>query len=91
MLTAAGYSALRIVPRGLVIFRQRCSPPGAQGISPTRIGNRAAKTPARVTVDFRPLFELAPRHVLLMKLEAGAWVRAALFSADSAQQVFVPG
>ena len=52
---------------------------------------RCAKTPARVTVDLRPLFELAPRHVLLMKLEAGAWVRAALFSADSAQQVFVPG
>ncbi|MEQ1686369.1 MAG: hypothetical protein ABL916_22190 [Burkholderiaceae bacterium] len=51
---------------------------------------RCAKTPARVTVDLRPLFELAPRHVLLMKLEAGAWVRAALFSADSAQQVFVP-
>lgn len=50
-----------------------------------------AKTPSRVTVDLRPLFELAPRHVLLMKLEAGAWVRAALFSADSAQQVFVPG
>lgn len=52
---------------------------------------RCAKTPARVTVDLRALFELAPKHVLLMKLEAGAWVRAALFSADSAQQVFVPG
>ena len=52
---------------------------------------RCAKTPARVTVDLRALFEQAPKHVLLMKLEAGAWVRAALFSADSAQQVFVPG
>lgn len=51
---------------------------------------RCAKTPARVTVDLRALFELAPKHVLLMKLDAGAWVRAALFSADSAQQVFVP-
>ena len=51
---------------------------------------RCAKTPARVVVDLRALFELAPKHVLLMKLEAGAWVRAALFSADSAQQVFVP-
>jgi hypothetical protein len=52
---------------------------------------RCNKTPARMTVDLRALFELAPKHVLLMKLEAGAWVRAALFSADSAQQVFVPG
>jgi hypothetical protein len=52
---------------------------------------RCAKTPARVTVDLRSLLELAPKHVLLMKLEAGAWVRAALFSADGAQQVFVPG
>ncbi len=51
---------------------------------------RCAKTPARVTVDLRALFEQAPKHVLLMKLEAGAWVRAALFSVDSAQQVFVP-
>ena len=51
---------------------------------------RCAKTPARVTVDLRALFEQAPKHVLLMKLQAGAWVRAALFSADSATQVFVP-
>ena len=52
---------------------------------------RRTTTPARMTVDLRALFEQAPKHVLLMKLEAGTWVRAALFSADSATQVFVPG
>lgn len=47
-------------------------------------------TPARLSVDLRGLFERDPKHLVLLKLEAGAWVRAALLTVDSAHQAFQP-
>ena len=55
-----------------------------------RFEARCPTTPARLTVDLRTLFERDPKHLVLLKLEAGAWVRAAVFSADSARQAFQP-
>ena len=53
-------------------------------------GARCPAAPARLTVDLRALFERDPKHLALLKLEAGAWVRAAMFTADTARQQFVP-
>ena len=51
---------------------------------------RCPAAPARLMVELRALFERDPEHLMLLKLEVGAWVRAAVFSADSARQVFQP-
>ena len=51
---------------------------------------RCPTAPARLSVDLRSLFERDPKHLVLLKLEAGAWVRAALITADSAHQAFQP-
>lgn len=51
---------------------------------------RCPTAPVRLSVDLRGLFERDPKHLVLLKLEAGAWVRAALFTADSARQAFQP-
>ena len=51
---------------------------------------RCPAPPARLEVDLRALFERDPKHLVLLKLEAGAWARAALFTADSARQAFQP-
>lgn len=51
---------------------------------------RCPVTPAQLSVDLRALFERDPKHLVLLKIEAGAWVRAALLTADSARQAFRP-
>ena len=51
---------------------------------------RCPTAPARLSVDLGGLFERDPKHLVLIKLEVGPWVRAALFTADSARQTFQP-
>lgn len=51
---------------------------------------RCPVTPVRLAVDLRGLFERDPKHLVLLKIEAGAWVRAALLTADNAHQAFQP-
>ena len=51
---------------------------------------RCPTAPVRLSVDLGGLFERDPKHLVLIKLEVGPWVRAALFTADSARQAFQP-
>ena len=51
---------------------------------------RCPAAPARLSVDLRGLFQRDPKHLVVLKIEAGAWVRAALLTADSAYQTFQP-
>ncbi len=55
-----------------------------------RFEARCPTAPVRLSVDLRSLFERDPKHLVLLKIEAGAWVRAALLTADSAHQAFQP-
>jgi len=49
---------------------------------------QCAAAPRQLTVDYRLLFDTDPRHQGMLRLQAGALLRPAVFTADSPTQVF---
>ena len=49
---------------------------------------RCAEAPRRLTVAYGLLFDIDPRHQGLLKLQSGELIRPAVFTAESAEQVF---
>jgi len=71
---AAPERALLARPTGLVLRLQ--------------LQGHCADEPRQLSVDYRLLFDTDPRHQGLLRLQAGALIRPAVFTADSPSQVF---
>ena len=53
-----------------------------------RFSARCAQAPRQLAVGYRLLFDTDPRHQGVLTLRAGNWVRPAVFTAESPDQVF---